>query len=119
MLKMGNHQGPPIEQWELCSVSRGSLVGRGVWERMDTCVCVAASFCCPPEIITISLIGCTPVGFPGGTRGQYRRLKRRSFYCEDPWSRARYPTPVFFSGESRGNMILAGYIVHIVLKSQT
>ena len=44
---------------ELCSVSRGSLDGRGVWGRMDTCVCVAESLCCLPEIITTVLIGYT------------------------------------------------------------
>ena len=31
----------------------GSLDGRGVWGRMDTCVCVTESLCCPPEIITL------------------------------------------------------------------
>ena len=32
---------------------------RGVWGRMDTCVCVAESLCCLPEIITTVLIGYT------------------------------------------------------------
>ena len=39
----------------------GSLDGRGVWQRMDTCVCRAESLCCPPETITPLLIGHTPV----------------------------------------------------------
>ena len=46
---------------ELCSMSRGSLDGRGVWERMDTCLCVAESFCLSPETITTLLIGVTPI----------------------------------------------------------
>ena len=29
-----------------------SLDGRGVWERMDTCICTAESLCIPPETIT-------------------------------------------------------------------
>ena len=38
----------------------GSLDGRGVWGRIDICICIAESFFCPPETITILLIGCTP-----------------------------------------------------------
>ena len=33
----------------------------GSWERMDMCVCVADSFCCPPETIITLLFGYTPV----------------------------------------------------------
>ena len=39
----------------------GSLDGRGVWGRMDTCICVAEVLRCPPETITTLLIGYTPV----------------------------------------------------------
>ena len=39
----------------------GSLDGRGVWGRMDTCICMAESLCCPPETITTLLIGYTPI----------------------------------------------------------
>ena len=35
----------------------GSLAGRGVWGRMDTCICMAESLCCPPETIRTLLIG--------------------------------------------------------------
>ena len=38
---------------ELCSMIRGSLDGRGVWGRMDTCVCMTESLCCSPETISI------------------------------------------------------------------
>ena len=40
---------------------RGRLDGRGVCRRMDTCICMAESLCCPPEITTALLIGCTPI----------------------------------------------------------
>ena len=40
---------------------RGSLDGRGVWERMDTCICMAESLCCSPETLTTLLIGYTPI----------------------------------------------------------
>ena len=39
----------------------GSLDGRGVWRRTDTCICIAESLCCPPETITTLLIGYTPI----------------------------------------------------------
>ena len=41
----------------LCS----SLDGRGVWGRMDTCICMAESLCCPPETIITLLIGYTRI----------------------------------------------------------
>ena len=33
----------------------GSLDGRVVWGRMDTCICMPESLCCPPETITTLL----------------------------------------------------------------
>ena len=33
-----------------------SLDGKGVLERMDTCMCLAESVCCPPETVTTLLI---------------------------------------------------------------
>ena len=38
----------------------GSLDGRAIGERMDTCVCMAESFCCPPETVTTLLTDYTP-----------------------------------------------------------
>ena len=35
---MENQQGPAGQHRELCSVSCGSLDGRGVWGRMDMCL---------------------------------------------------------------------------------
>ena len=39
----------------------GSLDGRGVWGRTDTCICMAESLWCPSETITILSIGYTPM----------------------------------------------------------
>ena len=47
---------------ELCSMLRGSLDGKGVWGRMDTCICILAeSLCFSPETITTLLINYTPI----------------------------------------------------------
>ena len=46
---------------ELCSTLCGSLDERGVWGRMDTCVCMAEFLQCSPEIITTLLIGYIPI----------------------------------------------------------
>jgi len=58
---MENPQGPAGQHRELCSMPCGSLDGRGVWKRMDTCLCVAKSLHCPPEIITTLLIDYTAI----------------------------------------------------------
>ena len=42
----------------LCSMLCGSLKGREIWWRMDTCICVAESLCCACETITTLLFGC-------------------------------------------------------------
>ena len=39
----------------------GSLDGRGVWGRMDTCICMPESLLCSPEAITTLLTGYTPI----------------------------------------------------------
>ena len=57
---MENQQRPTVQHKELDSMLRGSLDGRGVWGRMDICICMAESLCCLPEIITL-LIGYTPI----------------------------------------------------------
>ena len=46
---------------ELCSMLFGSLDGRGVWERMDTCIFIDESPQCSPETITTLLIDYTPI----------------------------------------------------------
>ena len=52
LLKMDNQQGPSVLHMELYSVLRGSLDGRGVWGRMDMCICMAESFRYSPGTIT-------------------------------------------------------------------
>ena len=46
---------------DLCSMLCGSLDGRGVWGRMDTCVCLAETLCCPAETITTLLTSYKPI----------------------------------------------------------
>ena len=58
---MGNQQGPTLSNRELCSMLWGRWDGRQVWGRMNTCICVAESFCYPPDTITTLLIGYTPI----------------------------------------------------------
>ena len=49
----------------------GSLDGRGVSGRMNTCIKMAKSLCCSLETVTTLLISCTPIqGFPGGSDGK-------------------------------------------------
>ena len=40
---------------KLSSMSCGSLDGKGVWGRMDTCICIPESLCCAPETTTTLL----------------------------------------------------------------
>ena len=55
IFKMNNQQGPAVHR-DLCSVLYGSLDGRGVWGRMDTCICKAEVLPCSPETITNLLV---------------------------------------------------------------
>ena len=57
LFKMGDWQGPTIHHRESCSILCSSLDGREVWGRMDTCLYMVESLCCPPETITTLLIG--------------------------------------------------------------
>ena len=52
-----NQQGPAVQLRELCSMSRGSLDGRGVWGGLDACIWMAESLRCPPEALTTLLSG--------------------------------------------------------------
>ena len=51
----------------------GRLDGRRVWRRMDTCMCMAESLCCPLATITTLLLGYTPV--------QNKKLKKKKSLC--------------------------------------
>ena len=55
IFKMDNQPSPTAEHRELCLMLCGSLDGRGVWRRMDTCMCMTESLCCPPETTTTFL----------------------------------------------------------------
>ena len=55
---------------ELSSMLCGSLDGRGVWGRMDTCIWMAELLYCSPETVTILLIRYTPI--------QNKKLKKES-----------------------------------------
>ena len=61
IFKIDNQQEPPVQHRELCSMLCGSLFGRVVCGRMDTCVFMAESFCCPPETTKTLLIGYAPI----------------------------------------------------------
>jgi len=57
---------------ELCSMLCGSLDERGVWGRMDTCICMTKSLHCSPETITTLLIGYTPI-----QKEKFKKRRRR------------------------------------------
>ena len=61
ILKMDNQQRPIEQHMELCSTLCASLNGRGIWGRMDTCICMAKSLCCSAKTATTLLIGYTPI----------------------------------------------------------
>ena len=48
-----------MQHMELYSVLRGILEGRGVWDSVDTRICMAESLPCSPETTTTLLIGYT------------------------------------------------------------
>ena len=57
VFQIDNKQGPTVLHRTLCSGLCGSLDGREIWGRMNTCIYMAKSFCCSPETITALLIG--------------------------------------------------------------
>ena len=57
VFNMENHQGPTVQHMDLSSVIFGSLDGRGVWGRGDTCICMTELLRCAPETVTTLLIG--------------------------------------------------------------
>ena len=68
---------------EHCSMLCASLDGRGVWGRMDTCICIctAESLHCLPETTTTLLIGYTPVQIKhlklGEENSQFETMKKK------------------------------------------
>ena len=57
LFKTDNQHGSTVWHQELYSMFCGSMHGRRVWGRMDTCICMTESLCCLPESITTLLIG--------------------------------------------------------------
>ena len=55
----------------------GSLGGRGVWGRMDTCIYMVESLHCSPGTITALLIGYTPI--------QNKKVKKRDLLSLFMW----------------------------------
>ena len=58
---------------ETCSMLCGSLGGKGVWGRMDTCICMIKFPHCSPETITALSISCTLT--------QDKKLKKKKKKC--------------------------------------
>ena len=56
IFKMDDQQGPTVLHRELCSMLCGSLDGRGVSGRTDTCMSMAECLYYPPETVTTLLI---------------------------------------------------------------
>ena len=78
---MDNQWGLTVLHKELCSMLCGSLDGRGVWGRMDTCMCMVESLCSPLQITTMLLIGYTPIQ----NKASFDSFARWG-YCEvQPW----------------------------------
>ena len=59
IFKMGSQQRPIVQHMELCLCA--SLNGRGIWGRMDTCICIVKSLCCSAKTATTLLTGYTPI----------------------------------------------------------
>ena len=61
-----------IWDYDQCSVA--GWMGRGVWGRMDTCICMTESLHCSSENITALLISYTPT--------QNKKLKKQLIICK-------------------------------------
>ena len=59
---------------------------RGVWERMNTCICMAKSFHCSPETTTALLIGYTP-------RQNKKFKKKKNLYFQERKYPESRPSP--------------------------
>ena len=70
---------------EFCPMLGGSLDGRGLGGRMDTCICTAESFFHPAETITTLLISYTPI--------QNKKLTKQNNSNKTLVSLYHYPCP--------------------------
>ena len=71
---MDNQQRPIVQPMELCSMLCGSLDGRGVCGRTNTCLHMAEFLHCSPETIQTLLIGYTPVQNVFGVKKLYQNI---------------------------------------------
>ena len=74
-------QGPTVQHRKLCSMLCGSLDGRGICGRLETCISMAEFLCCPPETVTTLFISCTPI--------QSKKLKKTQKPKKSPVSIVR------------------------------
>ena len=85
MFKMDSQQSHTVQHTELCPILCGSQDGRGVWGKVDTCVCMAESLCCPSESITKLLMALRSVQFSHSVMSD-------SLWPQE-WQHARPPCP--------------------------
>ena len=71
IFKMNNQQRPTVQHRELCPRLGGSLDGRGMQGRMDTCAWMTESLRFSPETITTLLIRYTPIQIKGFLKNDY------------------------------------------------
>ena len=69
---------------ELCS-DITSLDERGVWGRMDTCICMAESLHCSSETITTLLVGYTPKQNVFCVKKLKKKKKKEPWECVSKW----------------------------------
>ena len=80
-IKVDNQQGPTVWHIELYSTLYGSLDHRGVWGRMDTCICMTEPLCSPPETIITLLIGFTLIQNKKIKKKKICSVKAVDVYC--------------------------------------
>ena len=50
--KIGNQQGPTVQDMELYPIFFNNLYEKRIWKRMNICICITESLCCTPETNT-------------------------------------------------------------------
>ena len=90
-----------VEHSELCSTLRGSLDGREVWGRTDTCTCMVESLRGPPETITTLLISYIPTQ----NKKLKKKKKKRTFSAHlEPLAQRSWPSSASGFCTPRGNV---------------
>ena len=76
---MNNHKDLLYSTWNSaqCYVPAWMEV-RVVWGRMDTCMCMAESLCCPPETITTLLIVYTTIQNVSDVKKKFKKKKQKT-----------------------------------------